>query len=116
MFGRPHESRPRRNVAFTRCDFEERREAAGRSELGRRERDILPANRLQQSRDVWLTLLREGVSSGALRKDLDVELVYRFIRDTVWVAVRWYHPGGPLTHEDIADQYLTILLDGISNA
>jgi TetR/AcrR family transcriptional regulator, cholesterol catabolism regulator len=52
--------------------------------------------------------------AGALRKDLDVELVYRFIRDTVWVAVRWYHPGGPLTHEVVADQYLTILLDGIS--
>jgi len=34
--------------------------------------------------------------------------------ETVWVAVRWYHPGGPLTHEVIADQYLTILLDGIS--
>ena len=49
-----------------------------------------------------------------LRSDLDLELTYRFIRDTVWVAVRWYHPGGPLTHEDIAKQYLTILLEGIS--
>ena len=39
----------------------------------------------------------EGVASGALRADLDVELVYRFIRDTVWVAVRWYRPGGELT-------------------
>jgi TetR/AcrR family transcriptional regulator, cholesterol catabolism regulator len=72
------------------------------------------AERHAQSREVWMTLLNEGVGSGALRKDLDVELVYRFIRDTVWVAVRWYHPGGPLTHQDIADQYLTILLDGIS--
>src|SRR3954468_11243659 len=52
------------------------------------------ADRNQQSRDVWLTLLNAGVSSGALRKDLDIELVYRFIRDTVWVAVRWYRPGG----------------------
>ena len=51
-----------------------------------------------------------------LRADLDVTLTYRFIRDTVWVAVRWYRPGGGLTHEAIADQYLTILLDGISHA
>ena len=50
----------------------------------------------------------------ALRQDLDVELVYRFIRDTVWVAVRWYRPGAKLSHHDIADQYLTILLDGIA--
>ena len=53
-------------------------------------------------------------TSGVLRSDLDVELVYRFIRDTVWVAVRWYRPGGELSHTDVADQYLTILLDGIA--
>jgi AcrR family transcriptional regulator len=67
-----------------------------------------------QSRDVWLTLLKEGVTSGALNPDLDLELAYRFIRDTVWVAVRWYRPGGELTHERVADQYLAILLDGLA--
>ncbi len=72
------------------------------------------ADRNAQSRDVWLTLLGEGARAGVLRKDLDVELVYRFIRDTVWVAVRWYQPGGKLSHHDVADQYLTILLDGIT--
>ena len=62
----------------------------------------------------WLELLDEGVRSGALRGDLDTELVFRFIRDTVWVAVRWYRPGGPMTAQDVADQYLAILLDGIA--
>ena len=38
-------------------------------------------------RDMWLGLLREGVATGALRPDVDAELVFRFIRDTVWVAV-----------------------------
>jgi TetR/AcrR family transcriptional regulator, cholesterol catabolism regulator len=74
------------------------------------------AERNAQSRNVWMTLLTEGVETGALRADLDITLTYRFIRDTVWVAVRWYRPGGGLTHEAIADQYLTILLDGISHA
>jgi AcrR family transcriptional regulator len=83
--------------------------------LGTFDRFSYLAERNQQSRDVWLTLLREGVSSGVLRRDLDVELVYRFIRDTVWVAVRWYRPGGKLSHHDVADQYLTILLDGITS-
>ena len=72
------------------------------------------AERNTQSRSVWMTLLTEGVESGALRPDLDVTLTYRFIRDTVWVAVRWYRPGGGLSHESIASQYLTILLDGIA--
>ena len=73
------------------------------------------AERNAQSRQVWVTLLDEGIRTGALRDDLDVDLTYRFIRDTVWVAVRWYRPGGPLTHEAVADQYLTILLDGIAH-
>ncbi len=82
--------------------------------LGGFERFGYLAERNAQSRSVWMTLLTEGVASGALRPDIDVELTYRFIRDTVWVAVRWYRPGKGLTHTDIADQYLTILLDGIA--
>ncbi|MCA1982101.1 TetR/AcrR family transcriptional regulator [Nocardioides nematodiphilus] len=84
-------------------------------QLGRLERFSYLADRNKQSREVWMTLLREGISSGALRADLDLELAYRFVRDTVWVAVRWYRPGGDLTHDQVADQYLTILLDGIAS-
>jgi hypothetical protein len=54
------------------------------------------------------------VQSGAFRPDLDTEVVYRFIRDTVWVAVRWYRPGGDLSAQEVSDQYLSILLDGIA--
>lgn len=82
--------------------------------LGTSDRFGYLAERNRQSRDVWVTLLTEGVESGALRPDLDITLTYRFIRDTVWVAVRWYRPGGPHTATQVADQYLTILLDGIA--
>jgi len=71
------------------------------------------ADRNRQSREVWLTLLQNGIDAGVLRKDLDLELTYRFIRDTVWVAVSWYRPGGRRTHTEIARQYLSILLEGI---
>lgn len=63
---------------------------------------------------LWTSILADGVRSGDFRSDLDVEVAYRFIRDTVWVAVRWYSPGGSLTAEDVAEQYLRILLHGIS--
>jgi AcrR family transcriptional regulator len=69
--------------------------------------------RNRQSREVWLTLLQNGIDAGVLRDDLDLELTYRFIRDTVWVAVSWYRPGGRRTHTEIAKQYLSILLEGI---
>ena len=65
-----------------------------------------------QSRDVWMRLLREGVDAGVLREELDIDLVYRFIRDTVWVAVNWYRPGGSMSATAVADQYVTILLEG----
>jgi TetR/AcrR family transcriptional regulator, cholesterol catabolism regulator len=84
--------------------------------LGQFERFGYLADRQRQSRGVWVTLLEEGVRAGVLRTDLDVTLTYRFIRDTVWVAVRWYRPGKGLTHTDVAEQYVRILLDGISNA
>jgi AcrR family transcriptional regulator len=63
---------------------------------------------------LWRGVLREGVESGELRKDLDIDLVYRFLRDTVWVAVTWYRPGGVLSADQVADQYLSILLEGIA--
>jgi TetR/AcrR family transcriptional regulator, cholesterol catabolism regulator len=72
------------------------------------------SERNAEFRKLWLGLLNNGVGAGVFRADLDAELVYRFIRDTVWVAVRWYQPGGALSARAVADQYLGILLDGIS--
>jgi len=63
--------------------------------------------------DLWESVLRRGVAEGDFRSDLDVDLVYRFLRDTVWVAVRWYRPGGSKSVDEIADQYLGVVLDGI---
>jgi AcrR family transcriptional regulator len=64
-------------------------------------------------RRMWVSILRDGVKQGAFRANLDVDLAYRFIRDTVWVAVRWYSPGGSRSADEIAEHYLGILLDGI---
>lgn len=74
------------------------------------------AERNAQFRQVWMTLIESGKAEGALRPDLDAELVFRFIRDTVWVAVRWYRPGGAMSADEVADQYLSILLDGIARS
>ncbi|MGV9825786.1 MULTISPECIES: TetR/AcrR family transcriptional regulator [unclassified Gordonia (in: high G+C Gram-positive bacteria)] len=64
-------------------------------------------------RELWHSVLARGVADGEFRADLNIELVYRFLRDTVWVAVRWYRPGGALSIDDIATQYLAVVLDGI---
>ena len=71
-------------------------------------------DRNREFRRLWMQILEDGVRTGAFRPTLDTDLVYRFIRDTVWVAVRWYRPGGPMSAETVAAQYLDILLDGIA--
>lgn len=68
----------------------------------------------REFRELWHQVLTAGVADGSFRAELDVELAYRFLRDTVWVAVRWYRPGGPVTVENLAKQYLTIVLDGLT--
>ncbi|BBY51292.1 HTH-type transcriptional repressor KstR2 [Mycolicibacterium arabiense] len=72
--------------------------------------------RNREQRRMWVDILTQGVAEGRFRPDLDVDLVYRFIRDTTWVSVRWYQPGGPLTAEQVGRQYLAIVLGGITTA
>ncbi|MCC5579064.1 TetR family transcriptional regulator [Microtetraspora sp. AC03309] len=67
----------------------------------------------QRFREVWLSVLDRGVLDGELRADLDTGLIYRFIRDTVWVAASWYRNDGPLSADEIARQYLAMVLEGI---
>ncbi len=70
--------------------------------------------RNRQQRRMWVDVLSEGIAAGTFRADLDVDLVYRFIRDTTWGSVRWYSPGGPYTAEQVGRKYLAIVLGGIT--
>ncbi|MZF88806.1 TetR/AcrR family transcriptional regulator [Streptomyces sp. SID5643] len=68
----------------------------------------------QKFEKAWLGTLERGVAAKVFRADLDVRLTYRFVRDTVWVAASWYRPGGRHSPEEIARQYLSMVLEGIA--
>ncbi|WP_405441182.1 TetR/AcrR family transcriptional regulator [Streptomyces avidinii] len=68
----------------------------------------------QKFEKAWLGTLERGVEAKVFRADLDIRLTYRFVRDTVWVAASWYRPGGQHSPEEIARQYLSMVLDGIA--
>lgn len=68
----------------------------------------------QKFEKAWLGTLERGVADRTFRADLDIRLTYRFVRDTVWVAASWYRPGGQHSPEEIARQYLSMVLDGIA--
>jgi TetR/AcrR family transcriptional regulator, cholesterol catabolism regulator len=62
---------------------------------------------------LWAGVIEEGMRAGVFRSDIDPRMIYRFMRDTIWISVRWYDPNGKNTIEEIADFYLEMLLDGI---
>jgi AcrR family transcriptional regulator len=63
---------------------------------------------------LWVGVLERGVQSGAFRGDLDPRMMYRLMRDAIWVSVRWYQPGGRDHPGQIADAYLEVLLGGLA--
>ncbi|HEY9264797.1 MAG TPA: TetR family transcriptional regulator KstR2 [Mycobacterium sp.] len=82
--------------------------------LSSQERFAYVEERNKEQRKMWVEVLTQGIEEGYFRPDVDVDLVYRFIRDTTWVSVRWYQPGGPLTAHQVGEQYLAIVLGGIT--
>jgi AcrR family transcriptional regulator len=68
----------------------------------------------EEVRRIWITVLRDGIDTGAFRADLDPTVTYRFLRDSVWVAVRWFRQDGELTQDELADQYLKLIFTGIT--
>ncbi|GAA2071730.1 TetR/AcrR family transcriptional regulator [Streptomyces albiaxialis] len=65
-------------------------------------------------RELWTATLERGVADGSFRPGLDVPLAYRFVRDTVWVAAVWFRPDGRKSTAEVAGQYASMVLDGIS--
>ena len=63
---------------------------------------------------MWVRQIAEGQRTGLFRDDIDPRLTYRMIRDTIWVAIRWFRPDGRLNADDLADHYIKVLFDGIS--
>src|SRR5438477_7678531 len=69
---------------------------------------------VEATEQLWVGVLETGMRAGGLRGDVPADAVYRFLRDAIWVSVRWYRPDGPQQPGDIADEYLTVLLGGLA--
>lgn len=67
----------------------------------------------EETESIWVGQIKRGQQSGLFRPDIDAKLTYRMIRDTIWVAIRWFRPGGRLGADGLADHYLKVLFDGI---
>lgn len=63
----------------------------------------------------WLTIIEEGRADGSFRTDIEPRVFYRFVRDAVWLSVRWYRPEGKYTIRQLAADCASIFLDGYAS-
>lgn len=68
----------------------------------------------EEVRRIWVTVLRDAVEAREFRPDLDPLVTYRFLRDSVWVTVRWFRSDGRMSADQLTEHYLTLILDGLA--
>jgi hypothetical protein len=69
-----------------------------------------------QTQKVWMETIQQGIDQGLFVKDLDPVIVYRFMRDAIWMSVRWQHPAGRYSVDEVADECCALFLDGFLRA
>ena len=63
----------------------------------------------------WVQQLERGKADGQFRADLDARLVYRLLRDILWIPTSWRQSrGAAWTTEQIDDGLLRLIFDGIT--
>jgi TetR/AcrR family transcriptional regulator, cholesterol catabolism regulator len=67
----------------------------------------------EETERLWVGVIEDGMRAGVFRSDIDARMIYRFMRDSIWISVRWYQPDGKYRPEEIADFYLELILDGL---
>src|SRR5256885_6403565 len=43
----------------------------------------------REVQSTWLEVIGQGIEQGVIRGDLDPKIIYRLMRDAVWLSVRW---------------------------
>jgi hypothetical protein len=62
---------------------------------------------------MWVAVIERGVADGELVTE-NPKLAYHFIRDAVWVSVRWYRPDGEWSAADLARQFIAVVIQGLA--
>ena len=68
--------------------------------------------RRQEWDQVFRSFVEEGVKEGSLRA-VDPRLIEFFVMGAIRGLHRWYSPQGPKSGEEIADELVAMVFDGI---
>jgi AcrR family transcriptional regulator len=70
---------------------------------------------MKEIEQTWIAQLERGVATGEFRSDLDARLVYRLLRDILWIPTSWKQARGrSWSTDEIVDGLLRLLFDGIN--
>lgn len=61
----------------------------------------------------YTDVLARGVEGGEFDPKLDPRMLYRFIRDAIVGAIRWYVPSKSASTNQVADSIIDVVLNGI---
>lgn len=60
----------------------------------------------------WSDTIREGITEGLFRTDIDPEAFRHLLYDAVWHTSRWYLPGPDRSLADLAHVIVSLFVDG----
>jgi AcrR family transcriptional regulator len=71
---------------------------------------------MKEIEQTWVDQLERGKQAGQFRADLDPRLIYRLLRDILWIPTSWKQSRGSSWHDDqIVEGLLRLLFDGITS-
>jgi len=82
--------------------------------LSRFERFGYLKNAGKEVQRTWLDVIKAGVAQGVFRADLDPKVLYRLMRDAVWLSVRWFRPTRAYPAARLAEECTSLFLDGVA--
>jgi len=68
--------------------------------------------RWKKIEQLWLGVVRAGVSDGSFRSDVDPMLLFSVTMDMIRGLAGWYHPGHQYSIDALSDAYIGVLMTG----
>jgi len=85
------------------------------SYLSRLERFAYLKTTAREVQACWIEVINAGVAQGAFRPDIEPKILYRLMRDAVWLSVRWFKPRRDYPVSRLAEDCTSLFIDGLAH-
>jgi AcrR family transcriptional regulator len=70
----------------------------------------------REVQNAWLEVIDSGIRQGVFRSDLDPKILYRLMRDAVWLSVRWFKQTRQYPISRLAEDYTSLFVEGLARS